>query len=204
MKDERIVHLWHFLMRTGMYVGKVSPEKIIVYLYAYNFGAKGGADLVNPMVRVLEDEHKIEVCAKGITNQIHRYAALREKLWISSFKEIATNILVKEFDKNGKEDDKKDCLNLLRNRVIALFTNVHLKIPKHWFEDWFGFCQMEQVWFQELWEDNEFEILGRIVAEVESIYQTGGKFEEKRRSIELHRMVNELNNCIQNNQQAKK
>lgn len=175
MSNNDIETLVYFITRTPMYVEESSALAIKSFITGYEIG-KTNLFFTENLSSILEKHYSSPKGALGWSGQIEVLVKKEKKHWTSVFKKVTLNALIKI-----SEDSLKSKLQMfLKERLvlnIERIAPIHISgsentinyFDKNWIIDWFGFVDLEEAWFKEIWTKKELVIIKNINQEVEKI-----------------------------------
>jgi len=160
-------NLLYFITRTGMYINPVDDKNVISFISGYELGTKHKCDFTELSKRLLTDKYKISYSNDGWPGQIGRLAKKKSLSWLSTFKEIALEIIADE--QNGGLD--KAMMKILKTRIVSLIGRVNALgdtwFNDSWAEEWLSLCLIKSNWFKQIWDNDEWLIIKSIHKEVQ-------------------------------------
>lgn len=152
--------LFHFLLRTSMYVNPVTMNSIVSFITGYEIGRKRNCFFTERMKELLKRKYKMQYLSDGWPGQIKRLSIKTDNPVVHTFKRIAIEAIVKDgFDKEVTDEMKARLQDIILNLVES---------PKYpfdnsrWEEEWQLLSFTKEKWFKGLWTKKELDILDSI------------------------------------------
>lgn len=162
MRNNDVNLLWNFLLRTSMFIGKVSDEKIMSFLDGYEIGTENQCNFTEYLSKSIAEEYGINSSNTRLHGQIEILANITQKDWIATFKNEGFKLLVKKLD----EVEKNRFIEAFRKRFIAKTNGIKHHFRKDWVLDWYETCHISSNWFKDIWSDLELEYFRNIELEL--------------------------------------
>ena len=153
MRKNDVNLLWNFLLRTPMFIGKVSDEKIMSFLDGYEMGTENQCNFITNLSKSIAEEFGIKSSNTRLHGQVETLARTTHKDWITTFKNEGFKLLTKEFD----NAEKSRFNEAFRKRIIGKINGINHHFRKDWILDWYEICHISSNWFKDLWSDLELE-----------------------------------------------
>jgi hypothetical protein len=141
-----------------MYLGEVNKDRIISFVTGYEFGSKSNPQFTIELTEHLKEKYLIPYRALGWPFQVQQLANKRGISWVSAFKAVSLELLNQSPSQEFEQKLKQYLRGLVRNKVNA----PEYHFGRRWIEDWIGICDLNQNWFQQLWNEDEWKLLIRL------------------------------------------
>jgi hypothetical protein len=152
----------------GMHLHPVTAESAIHFIHGYEAGARGTCDLTKQLRDRLSGRHRLPHRSDGWPGQLARLAQKRASTWLILFRRLTLELIVEE--EGGRLRAAQQAL--LQTRIGRLVERVESTPPAppdaDTVEDWRSLCAVESEWFQRLWTPQEWDVIQRADAVVQT------------------------------------
>lgn len=160
IKDTNL--LWSFILRTAMYIGIESRERIESFLIGYEIGTDEKCSFTSELSDFLHARYRITKGALGWPNQLERLAQQQDSDWKLVFTREGLTLLTSKFDKETRRNFEES----FRKRITGKLLGIEQHFNDDWINDWYELCNLSADWFKQIWTEKEFQKIGQIEKEV--------------------------------------
>lgn len=151
-----------FTLRIAMYTGIENSNSVSSFLHGYEIGRDNECRFIEKLSNSIEKEYKIECRATGWIGQLERLAEKLETDWITVFKKQSLRIL----SSYSTDSIKVEFADSIKKRINGKMTGVKNHFRRDWITDWYGIVDLESVWFNRIWTNQELFLLQEIEKEL--------------------------------------
>jgi hypothetical protein len=162
-KDKELILL--FILRTSMYTGEETKDRIVPFLNGYEIGTENQCFFTLQLRKCLEDRYYYEYRALGWPYQVDQFAKKRGLSWVSGFKRVSLELI---YESNTSEFEQK-FNDHIRKWIENRIGNIKLHFGRGWVDNWIGICDVRQNWFRKIWAKEELQLLIQLNKEIGSI-----------------------------------
>ncbi len=143
--------LLSFVLRTGMYIGKVDFNNMMSFIIGVNmakYAETQSTDFLNMEKKLLEQKYQIPFLATGTPGQIKTFAKAKNLSHVEAFKKVLFEVLTENMDEEMLQVLKEVKYQQTILNYIQRNENVSYLLPDE-----------SQPWLKELFSDEEMNLI---------------------------------------------